>query len=271
MVQPATRGLPWMMAALLLAACGGRALSHGDAGDDAGSTSSGGASSSAGSASRGGAKSGAGATSDGGKAGAPRCDDFANESGPTIQVRLTNGTMRQLYLGQRMAGCGVGSLFTVSDASGVALEGPQFCSSSCQDLAVGPVGSCPPIPCVVSSVVTLEPGESYSQDWHGVYLKNETLPAGCPPGSPGMACSRVVAIERGTFTFRASATAGIDCSQFGGACSSCIADSNGGCVIYGAVVSGDSLPVEASVLLDPSYGQEPADDVVRVVGLTFKE
>jgi hypothetical protein len=120
-------------------------------------------------------------------------------------------------------------------------------------------------------VVTLEPGESFTQEWHGVYLKNETLPAGCPPGSVGTACTRLAAIERGMFTFRALAAAAIDCSQFGGACSSCLADGNGGCVTYGAIVSGRSLSVEESVLLDPSYGVGAANDVVPVVGLTFKE
>jgi hypothetical protein len=252
-------------------------MSHGDDGSEAGGTGRGGTTSSAGTnsagtKSSGGTSNSGGITSTGGKGGAPaRCDAFGNESGPTILVQLTNGTQRQLYLGQRMAGCGLGSLFTVSDASGMALQGSQFCSSSCQDLALGSVPSCPPIACVVSSVVTLEPGESFTQEWHAAYVRDETLPAGCAPGSEGVTCSRAVAIERGTYTFSASAAAGMDCSQFGGGCSSCLADSNGACVTYGAVVTGSSLPVQASVLLDPSYGVGPANDVVPVVGLTFKE
>jgi hypothetical protein len=252
-----------VLAALLLAACGGKSQSQGDDGNEAGSVSRGGTASSGGATNRGGA---------GGSGGVPaQCDGFPNESGPTIEVRFTNGTARPLYLGALTPGCGPGSTFSVRDSSGMTLEGPQFCSSSCQDIARGPAISCPPMGCAVSSVVTLLPGESTGQEWHGVYMKDELLPAACTQSREATTCSRVVAIEAGTFTFTASAATDIDCSPFGdGACTACMADPNGGCTTFGAVASGRSIPAVVSVELEPSLGVDPRDPV-PAVGLVFQE
>ena len=261
MFQPRVRrGPPWVLAALLLVACGGKSQSQGDDGNEAGGAGSGGRA------------SGGGANNRGGSGGLPaQCDGFPNESGPTILVQLTNGTARSLYLGARTAGCGLGSTFSVSDSSGMTLEGPQFCASSCQDIARAAVISCPPIACIVSSVVTLQPGESFRQEWHGVYMKEELLPAGCTQSREAITCSRVAAIQAGPFTFTASAATGIDCSPFGdGACTACVADSNGGCTTFGAIASGRSLPAAVSVQLDPSLGVDP-NDSVPAVGLVFQE
>jgi hypothetical protein len=256
MTRPlAQQALPFLVAALL-AACGGKSRSSGDDGSEGGSIASGGTASVGGSASNGGQPS--------------KCDQLANEPGWPVSVRLVNGTKRPLYLGQETPGCGLGTLFHVGDPSGTTLDEPQACSSTCQDLAQG-VSTCVPGTCAPRSVVTLQPGEAFQQVWSGSYLKEEVLPAGCPPGSQASTCSRVVAIQPGTFTFAATARTAIDCSPFGGVCTPCMVDGNGGCTTYGAVATGLLLFAVASPELDQSYGVGANGAVGHPVDVVFQE
>lgn len=187
-------------------------------------------------------------------------------------VRLTNRTMSPLFLGRRMRSCGLGPLFTVADASGTTLQDPPFCASSCQNIAQGSLVECPPLPCIVNSVRKLQPDESTSQQWNGVYWLDTTLPAECAPTGANIECGQSLAVQPGSFTFTAMAGTGIDCSEFGdNTCTECMPDANGGCTTYGAVVAGRLLPTATSVTLDASYGVPASSAVPRPVELVFEE
>jgi hypothetical protein len=256
-VRVALRGLACLVAALLLPACGGRSPLDGGASDDGDTTNNGG-----------------GGSSSGGRSGgqANECDAFANEPTWLIPVRLSNHSKRPLYLGPRTTGCAEPNLpFTVSNASGMTLQAPSSCLSTCQDLAHGFVTTCAPIPCVGNTAVTLQPGESWMQPWSGVYMVAETLPAGCPSGSAARSCTRVRAIEPGEFTFAATAGASLDCSRFGGTCTTCLRDDSGGCTTYGAVVAGPELRAVTTLHLDSSYGVGPNGGGPHPVELVFQD
>jgi hypothetical protein len=285
---PARLGLPLVVAALSLPGCGGKSTTRdgdgnansdsGSANGDAGSAnSSGGATSNSGSANSdaGSANSNSGgSTTSGGAAsgGSPaQCDDYANETGWLVAVRLSNGTKRPLYFGSRMPGCGLGSLFQVADASGMTLEAPGFCSSTCQDLAHGSTISCPPILCPAGAVIRVLPGEAVIQHWSGAFLVQETLRPGCHILGENSNCTRVAAVKPGTFTFTGGAATEIDCSPFGGMCPACMPDSNGGCATYGAVIAGPELTATATVMLDASYGVGLTGNKPRPVEIVFTE
>ena len=187
-------------------------------------------------------------------------------------VRLTNRTVGRLFLGRRMRSCGLGPLFTVADDSGTTLQEPAFCATSCQSIPQGVLIECPPLPCIVNAVITLQPGESALQQWNGLYQLNRTLPVECGATGTGIECSQSLAVQPGSFTFTAMAGTGIDCSEFGDhTCTECMPDSNGGCTTYGAVVAGRLLPTVTSVALDASYGVGPSSAVPRPVELVFEE
>jgi len=276
-----TRRAPLIGLVLVLLACGGRSMHSGaDSSDDDGSggsvqarSGSGGTSgaASSGGAARGGSTHGGsanggvahGGVSSGGAAtagkasagdtGTDQCDpaNYGDAGGKSIPVRLVNGTNDPIYLGPRMAGCGLGRLFSVADAFGQPLNPPGFCEPTCEQVIDGDVAPCPPLLCPVSAVVTLQPGESRLQSWDGLHLEKVTLPSACAVGS--RQCSQVVLAEPGDYFFFAEAGSSQQCLVPQGGCDVCTPDVNGGCATPGTVTAGAALRAETELTLDESY------------------
>jgi len=285
---------PWVLLALSTVACGGRAFESGrDAsggatnGGDGGSATSGGSNAgsgdlggaaTAGSAQGGSPAGGAGTagTASGGSAGSggsPECDAFLNETGSTVQVRLTNETRAPLYLGSQTPGCSVGAYFQVRDAAGTPLTTLGSCATTCATLMQATIRVCPPTLCIVASVVTLQPGESVMQQWDASYFVTAELTPACRPADGTRECQRVVAAQPGAYTFSAVAGTKIDCSDYAGdPCTACMPDNNGGCLNFGAIIGGARVAAEAQVTLDGSYGLGAAGGggKTRPVEIVFK-
>jgi hypothetical protein len=250
----------------VLAACGGKSFDV-DPDPNAGGRNPGGSSqggSSAGSG-QGGKSSTAGTSTggtgyggQGGSAGAA-CAGFEDAPSSYVPVALINKTSAPIYLGEEMVGCSPWSspLFQVGDSSGVTLPPPDSCSGSCQSLMDHGVTGCPAI-CAFPSAVALQPGETLSTSWNGLFQVQRELPKQCiPPDYGTAACQQTMQVQPGTFVFSAVAGRSTDCkATTGGACAACMPtpDGRGGCSISGALIAGQMLNAVTKVQLDASYG-----------------
>jgi len=288
--------VPLVALTLAASACGGSSFTSGNGdpnggttsagttsggGTDSGGTDSGGsnqAGSATGGKTQGGSHSGgtaSGGTSTGGtgSGGSSQCDAFLDEPGSMVTVRLTNETMTPIYLGSQMQGCGPAVLFQVANASGMPLQSPGFCTTTCEDIMHNTVMGCPPIACIITAAITLQPGESALRQWSGAFMVSATLPPACRPAAGTSECERIAGVQPGAFTFSAQAGTALDCTKFGGSmCQACMPDSGGGCATSGALIAGTLLSAETKVMLDGSYGVggSGGGGMTRPVEIVFK-
>jgi hypothetical protein len=276
--------LPAFCVASLVGACGGKSFGP-DSGDEGGSggasqagTGSGaddsGGTGIAGSGVAGsghGGTSGVAGTGSGGKAScSPQL--YEDEGGGNVPVRIINGTMKPIYLGEETAGCAGAPLFQVHDGRGGALASVPYCQSTCSSLLSGVAIGCPAIACAISSV-TLAPGESTMTLWNALYSETVTLPPACVAKVGQKECPRVVSVKPGTYIFTAQAGSAMQClNNDTGGCGGCMPSSSGGCTTYGAVISGPILNAKVDVQLDGSYGigGPGGGGMVRSVDITFE-
>ena len=266
-------GFSLLVAAFALPACGGKSFDANDGGsggtesggNSSGATSNGGFGHSEGYL--GGGGSGGGTTT----GGSAQCDGKAyQDDGPAnIPVRIINDTKAVLYLGPTPS-CGAGELFNVADATGILLSSPALCQTTCQQLITGNISGCPPIPCPVGEVLTLQPGEDTLQLWSGLYQEDMTWTPQCRPAASDDTCQRVAAVKPGAFTFTATAGTELDCSV--AFCMTCTPADTGGCTTFGGVVTGPTLSAETKVMLDGSYGLggPGGGGAVKSVEIVFK-
>jgi hypothetical protein len=285
--------LPLLIA--LVVGCGGKSFeAHGDsnggsAGAETGGSDSGGSGSVGGSTTGGKSHGGThgGGTSSGGEtggvagsagsaaagSGGEACEPYLNETGSAVQVSLINDTDVTIYLGPRMPGCTGEPLVSVTNASGELLAPGAFCTETCENHIQGTIIPCPPILCPINSVLALKPGENVMEQWSGAYAARVMLPPTCRAADGTVECQRIEGVKPGVYTFTAQAGAAISCAQTGtGTCPACQPEATGGCVIPGAVVSGEMINATTKVMLDGSYGVggPGGGGMVRAVEVTFK-
>jgi hypothetical protein len=251
-----------------LSACGGKMLrEEADAGDGG----SGGSSNVAGSGS--GGKASGGSVS-GGASGKTQCDPAVYEdhlNAPSVSVRLVNGTGGPIFLGSQTPGCGLAPLFEVEQSDGRRLTPFGYCETTCQQILSGQISGCPPIPCPISSVIQLEPGEGRVQPWVATYTELVKLPPVCVARVGADECERVQDVKPGAYVFTAQAASGIQCAAPQAPCDLCTRDSNGGCAISNAVLAGPLRQAVTDVVLDGSYGiGAPGNAMTREVVVTFE-
>lgn len=248
---------------LVLPSCGGRSVEA--TGGEGGETGAGHGAASGGAAEGGGAHGGnnsggtgvggfSGGTGAAGSGGSSSCEAYFDQPGTTVGVELVNHTQEAIYLGSTSPGCGGPAQIQVADASG-PLSAPGLCRATCQNLIQGTTALCVPIACPVNAVLTLQPGESTSEEWGGAFLRDASLPLACRPASGASDCQRVEGVAPGVYTFSAIAGTTLDCSQLGGApCQPCMPSAGGGCWTAAAVIAGPFLTAKTQVMLDSSYG-----------------
>lgn len=282
--------LPALCAATLLGACGGKSFGPGE-GDDGGSGGSSYAGNGSGAEDTGGsgiAGSGVAGTAVGGSSstggsssagmgagGKQSCSIAAYEDEPpgSVPVRLINATKNPIYLGDEMPGCASGPQFQVFDARGGQLPAVSYCQPSCEQLLTGNIVGCPAIACAISSVITLQPGESALTLWSAIYSQHVVLPPACSARAGQKECERITGVTPGTYIFTAQAGTGMECLNNGaGSCGSCMESGNGGCTTYGAVITGPLLQAKIDVQLDGSYGigGPGGGGMVRSVDIIFQ-
>lgn len=262
------RFIPLLLASLL-AACGGKSVRI-DGADDGG-TSQGGSATSGGGATSGGSVS-SGGGSKGGVAGACDVAQYADGMAAAILVRLTNGSAQPIYLGPQQPGCGVGPLFEVDDSNGRRLTAPGYCESTCEQQFAGNVPGCAPLPCIISSVLELETGESFTQMWSGLYTTAAKLPPECSEQLGATSCTQIHDVTPGAYVFSAQAGRSLRCAQPQAPCDSCLQQSDGTCLTTNALIDGLLLQTRAEVTLDASYGLGDANgEGVRAVDLIFHD
>jgi len=266
--------LPLLIA--FVAGCGGKSFeaqggsNGGSAGAKTGGSESGARESGGGGAA--GSSSGA-AGSAAADTGGESCAPYLNEPGSAVQVSLINDTEFTIYVGPTMPGCTGDPLLSVADASGELLVPGGFCMETCENHIQGTFNPCLPILCPINSVLALKPGENEMVQWSGAYTESVTLPPTCRPADGTMECQRIDAVKPGVYTFTSRAGTEISCAQTStGTCPTCQPQATGGCVTYGAVVSGETITAETQVTLDGSYGVggPGGGGMVRAVEVTFK-
>lgn len=281
--------VPALCVASLLAACGGKSFGPGE-GEDGGSGGSSHAGSGSGAddsggtgmggsgvagSSHGGTSSVAGTGNTAGTGGKASCSPqlYEDEGGGNVPVRIINGTIKPIYLGQETAGCAGGLPFQVYDGRGGTLASVPYCQSTCSNLLSGVAIGCPAIACAISSVTTLKPGESTMTLWNALYSETVTLPPVCAAQTGQMQCPRVVSVKPGSYIFTAQAGTAMQClDNATGPCGGCMPSSSGGCINYGAVIQGPLLNAKVQVQLDGSYGigGPGGGGMVRSVDITFQ-
>jgi hypothetical protein len=223
----------------------------GSAGGGAGAAVGGAAAGSAGAAQLGGAGSGGAAGAANGTGGVVECSSFVDQTGWTLPVHIKNEMSQTLYLGQDTMACEVKRLFQVEDGSRTILPSLDTCHSSCQAMMeTGPV-QCPAV-CATPSTVALEPGQSITLPWDGLFGVEQTLPQQClGAGVQGPAvCTQAKRIEANAFTFIATAGTRRECLQPGGTCT-CTPNANGGCVSASSLIGGTIYTSEFLIKLEP--------------------
>ena len=199
-----------------------------------------------------------------GIAGQPaQCASFVDAQPLSVPVLIRNDLDFPIHLGPRADDCGETPLFFVQDASGVAVLAPNPCRTPCDTLLAGnPVGGCLAI-CPVSKALTLEPGETVTTSWAGLFSVEGDLPRECVPKRAdgldfGTRCDHSLSIESGAYTFNAQAGTTIDCSQLSpDGCKECVPDKDGLCTVPSALVGGKVLNARVVVDIDAN-GQNAA-------------
>ncbi len=199
-----------------------------------------------------------------GAAGQPAvCASFIDEKPLSVPVLIRNDSNHPIHLGPRMEVCGETPLFSVQDASGAAVRALNRCGTPCSTLLAGnPIGGCIAI-CPVSKAVTLEPGETITTSWAGLFSVEADVPRECVPKRAdgvdfGTRCDRVQSFASGAYTFNAEAGTTLDCSQFSpDGCYECEPDAEGLCTVPNALVGGKRLSARTAVELDAT-GQNAA-------------
>ncbi|HYQ17661.1 MAG TPA: hypothetical protein VEQ58_17935 [Polyangiaceae bacterium] len=173
-----------------------------------------------------------------------------------MTVNITNETDVTLYLGPLMQGCS-GANFQVADATGAALSSPGYYCGTCQDVVAGNIHPCL---CPANVAITLQPGESVSEQWSASFLETRTLPNECAPELLSAQCSQLVSVTPGVFTFSAQASTSLDCSGFDqDPCPPCTPQPNGECFTFGGLLKGALRTAQTTVMLDASYGVGESD------------
>jgi hypothetical protein len=148
-------------------------------------------------------------------------------------------------------------LYEVRDASNAALIEPTDCDSPCESWFLGnPIGGCTAI-CRSPEVTKLAPGEGIETQWSGRYVRRAELPRECNTAMPEenpVTCDLTKRVEPGSFTFSARAGSEYACNDYPGDCSDCEPNASGGCILRGAMVTGNANDARAAVDLDGSYG-----------------
>ncbi|MEI9953041.1 MAG: hypothetical protein WDO74_29695 [Pseudomonadota bacterium] len=252
-----------------VAGCGGKSqVDQSQLGNQAGRSSNGEAGN-AGSVGAGGAGvGGAGAGGAGAGGQSAICASFVDAKPLSIPVLIENDLKFPIHLGPRTDSCAETPLFLVQDPSGTLLRDPGPCRTPCDSLLAGdPIGGCPGV-CPTPKAVTLEPGESISVDWAGLFGVAADLPSQCIPKRPdglefGSQCEHSRAIAAGSYTFSAQAGTTLDCSEvLADGCYECEPDADGLCTVPYAVVGGATLTARAVVAVEARIGH---NDSVKLV------
>ncbi len=232
---------------------GGSSHVAGASGSHTGGTGQAGKGSTAGSSSGGSSSGGIG---QGGQA-PDACEAFDDDVGTFIEVDIVNDTDRVIYLGGERDTCDSPPLFSVKDESGQTLVIDAACRTTCGVArSQGPIG-CPAI-CLAPSVVALQPGEQHVTTFSGLQYLATKMPKECVTSQYGIQeCTQALMLEPGTFAFSSIAGSAIECSLSSTQCTECQPNGQGGCIINGAVRSGDILRATTSAVLDASYGIYP--------------
>ncbi len=180
------------------------------------------------------------------------CEDLADYTGaePSMGFTVTNNTDRTLYIADDMPTCGPTLLFELSDADGTELPYSNYCSSTCEQLQDG-VAGCPAI-CLATEAIELQPGQTWTTQWSGLYFVERDLPASCSP-EPGIdTCLQLVAAEDEQFTITVRANDSISCENSPEpVCEPCV-EQDGACRVSWAY--GDGTWYEASASGSPADG-----------------
>lgn len=202
-----------------------------------------------GGAGTGGAGGGSGAGSLG-AGGVTQCSSFADDTGWSLLVRITNERDQVLYLGQDSMSCDPQHLFQVEDGARRLLPSLGGCRSSCEALMRGAPVVCPEA-CVAPATVTLEPGQTLEVPWDGRFGVEETLPAQCLGAAQGPgSCVRAERIEASIFTFLARAGTSRHCLQGTAPCD-CTPSPTGSCTSPESLIGGTIYTTEFIVALEP--------------------
>lgn len=249
---------------VVLTGCAGKSRAdHSQLGNEAGGN--GGGAAGAGGAGMGSA--GMGAAAAGGQPAI--CQSFVDAKPHSVPVLIRNDGKVAIHLGPRLENCAETPLFLVRDASGNVLTGPGRCRTPCESLLAGdPVGGCPAV-CPVLKAVTLQPGETISVDWAGLFGVQDDLPSECVPKRAdglefGTQCEHLQAIAAGTYTFSAEAGTTLDCSQIlAEGCAKCMPDADGYCTTPYALVGGSRLMARVEAEFDARGQADPVELVFR--------
>jgi hypothetical protein len=259
--------------ALSLVACGPDAGPEGGLLGGAGTSNAGmggGGQAMAGASGSGGSVGAAAGASTGGATvgGATSCTSFADASGWSLMVQITNQRKEPVYLGQDTMSCQVERLFQVENGSRAVLPSLEGCHSSCQTLMVSGPTSCPLV-CQTPSTVTLKPGETLKLPWDGRFAVPQNVPSSCLQGPQGTTnCVQTQRIEASVFTFSARAGTRQQCVATGGACS-CAPNQNGGCTTPSSLITGTLITTETLIKLEP--GEASPSGEPPYIGLVFKD
>lgn len=234
-----------------LVACGGSTDADGTS--TGGAAGSGGAGGSVGGAGGAGGSGGSGGGAGGGAGTA--CDDFLDQAGKAVTVRIRNATSGPLYMGGG-SDCGPNEVYAVTDGGGGPVKlFAGGCGHTCE--ALQQHGNYCTGACMMPPLIRIEPGGHYDRKWSGTIFQQQHMPTDCyvDLNTAMDSCEQQVTAPAGSYTFSTSAATSATCN--GGSCD-CTPDAAGACEIpSGGQLGGGTLSAKAVL----GY---PADPLVEL-------